>query len=684
MEIVMADTGSDDGSREIAEKYADLVIDFPWVNDFSAARNAVLDHCSGTWHLAVDSDEWMEEYEPLVEFIKVPESLDYSIVLIAIMNYTIKGDNSFYSKSFGPRLCPRRDGKLRYKGSIHETPIQEGNNSAVMKPSIVLHHDGYAYANYAEARKKSQRNMELLQADLKRNSYSLMRLVQCLQSSVDNADKLRYAKRIMRIMPDKRARSQIAMRPGAYQNAILAANLSGEYDLACEWLEEGLKEYPDSLLIRIDGCSYGMLAKMAKDQYEDALEYGKQRRKALAEYEQLGDNVPYEFMSSWLNTDDEGSRRKYDYALLDCATRTEDWKFTQELIDERVDKKPEEGDNTLGVLVRISLLHTEEVNGLCYIKSQWNRALAHLEDDEEKERNFADHCAKMILSAIGNVLGDKAQEEKRPAALKVLASMGDCDPARCARIMQAEDPEIMRTELEHIENWEHVFIPALIHMIERAVPLSENFFKMPSELMAVFAMNIVNGMEDFPSKLLPYAQAQKDEGPIPQLLWLADLTAMAVRECKWRDEGEGVHVCTLYGQLEGSLLKRLYHMDRLSEMDLPALPAVHRFGWRLYHALEAIKRGDNIVYLHQLRDAAEDTPDMKNAAMFLCDNIDKVRMVYMAPELLEIADKVKNILAIYPEDDPAVRELKQSEIYKRVAWIIEASAIAGVARGMVK
>ena len=48
-ELVMADTGADDGSREIAEKYADILIDFPWINDFAAARNAVMDQCSGIW-----------------------------------------------------------------------------------------------------------------------------------------------------------------------------------------------------------------------------------------------------------------------------------------------------------------------------------------------------------------------------------------------------------------------------------------------------------------------------------------------------------------------------------------------------------------------------------------------------------------------------------------------------------
>ena len=57
-ELVMADTGSVDGSREIAVRYADILFDFPWVDDFSAARNAVMDRATGKWFLTVDSDEY--------------------------------------------------------------------------------------------------------------------------------------------------------------------------------------------------------------------------------------------------------------------------------------------------------------------------------------------------------------------------------------------------------------------------------------------------------------------------------------------------------------------------------------------------------------------------------------------------------------------------------------------------
>ena len=38
-EIIIVDTGSDDATKEIASRYTDLVYDFAWRDDFSAARN---------------------------------------------------------------------------------------------------------------------------------------------------------------------------------------------------------------------------------------------------------------------------------------------------------------------------------------------------------------------------------------------------------------------------------------------------------------------------------------------------------------------------------------------------------------------------------------------------------------------------------------------------------------------
>ena len=63
-EIVVVDTGSVDNTRIIVEGYGARVIEFPWIDDFSAARNAGLAAASGDWTLILDADEVLEPVSP--------------------------------------------------------------------------------------------------------------------------------------------------------------------------------------------------------------------------------------------------------------------------------------------------------------------------------------------------------------------------------------------------------------------------------------------------------------------------------------------------------------------------------------------------------------------------------------------------------------------------------------------
>ena len=45
-EIIIVDTGSTDRTREIATHFTNQIFDFPWQDDFSAARNEAFSHAS--------------------------------------------------------------------------------------------------------------------------------------------------------------------------------------------------------------------------------------------------------------------------------------------------------------------------------------------------------------------------------------------------------------------------------------------------------------------------------------------------------------------------------------------------------------------------------------------------------------------------------------------------------------
>src|SRR5215469_5490525 len=56
-DVVIVDTGSDDGTAEIATKAGARLLHHAWNEDFAAARNAGLDVISCDWILYIDADE---------------------------------------------------------------------------------------------------------------------------------------------------------------------------------------------------------------------------------------------------------------------------------------------------------------------------------------------------------------------------------------------------------------------------------------------------------------------------------------------------------------------------------------------------------------------------------------------------------------------------------------------------
>jgi O-antigen biosynthesis protein len=60
-EIIVVDTGSSDRTKEIAAEHGARVFDFPWCDNFAAARNEAIRHASGQWIFWLDADEYLDE-----------------------------------------------------------------------------------------------------------------------------------------------------------------------------------------------------------------------------------------------------------------------------------------------------------------------------------------------------------------------------------------------------------------------------------------------------------------------------------------------------------------------------------------------------------------------------------------------------------------------------------------------
>lgn len=73
-ELILADTGSSDSTKELAIKVGATLIEFPWCDDFSAARNAACNPATSEWIFCPDADEIIMNPEGFYRYLaSVPD-----------------------------------------------------------------------------------------------------------------------------------------------------------------------------------------------------------------------------------------------------------------------------------------------------------------------------------------------------------------------------------------------------------------------------------------------------------------------------------------------------------------------------------------------------------------------------------------------------------------------------------
>jgi len=137
-EVVVVDTGSTDDTVAIAKSFQAHVHPFPWIDDFSAARNESLRHCRGDWVLILDADEAIDPQDHGI-IRSVLDQKAPSAFNLVLRNYLLDGNQAcmdvfpqpndgayalgadfpYHADAPGLRLC-RLSPDLAFEGRIHE------------------------------------------------------------------------------------------------------------------------------------------------------------------------------------------------------------------------------------------------------------------------------------------------------------------------------------------------------------------------------------------------------------------------------------------------------------------------------------------------------------------------------------------------------------------------------------
>lgn len=283
-EVVVYDTGSVDGTRELARQLGALVVEGYWDDDFARARNAALAHCTGDWILWLDADETLTTDPARLRSTLAGTSEGLDGFLVPISNAVGTGLSAEVVHS-AVRLF-RRAG-CRWQGALHEQILRwDGAAPQLARLDHArIEHRGYLDAVMAQ-RGKAARNLKVAQAaadradtdgdpgqrlvDLGRAQFTAGQFAQAVLSCRSGAQRTGLA-------PSRRlgyrVAAEAALRLGRPQQALecladlsaagghpaLVASLSGRAQLLAGRPEEALATLSGvrEACVDEDGFGYG-------------------------------------------------------------------------------------------------------------------------------------------------------------------------------------------------------------------------------------------------------------------------------------------------------------------------------------------------------------------------------------------------------------------------------------------
>ena len=162
-ERIVVDTGSSDGTHELAEAVEAHVIDFAWRDDFAAARNAAIGAVHGDWVAVLDADESFFDPSEVRTYLAMVDVTMPSVDAVLLPIIHVDEDAGERETGRAPHVRLLRMGRgLFYEGRVHEALKKQGGEPVLYHEPIALaiRHVGYSTGRI---RAKHERNLALME-----------------------------------------------------------------------------------------------------------------------------------------------------------------------------------------------------------------------------------------------------------------------------------------------------------------------------------------------------------------------------------------------------------------------------------------------------------------------------------------------------------------------------------------
>lgn len=118
-EIILVDTGSVDQTIRIAGRYTEKIFRFPWIDDFSAARNFSLEQATMDFCMWMDADDVLPP-ECAEKFRRKKEELDHTTDMVMMPYETAFDSQGRPLFVYERERILRRGAGFRFLGRVHE------------------------------------------------------------------------------------------------------------------------------------------------------------------------------------------------------------------------------------------------------------------------------------------------------------------------------------------------------------------------------------------------------------------------------------------------------------------------------------------------------------------------------------------------------------------------------------
>lgn len=665
-QLVIADTGSTDGTREIAARYADVFFDIPWENDFSAARNAVLARCSGRWYFSIDADEYLDErIDNLVQFLTTPSELenkaDYG--LITIFNYADQSlDKETATAFFAARIARIHPG-LKYVGKIHERFVGVESPNYVNIPDGFLWHDGYAYETSEQIRRKAERNMQLLEEELEQNPDDPLRIVQCIESSRNIGEKLKYIEKGLALI-QQNATGWNQQGASLLRHAVKWATSVGSPKLQ-EWLQLAHTLYPDSPLTQIDINGTMAMFYYKCMQWDEVLKAADGYWEGIQKLDR-NEYPPEIFATILLSLETQSARECVALLQAEACYHLERPKLAIKVL-RKVPLRTIGTSHVAGLVGLLAKLSQKlDVTELFCIDAR-NILAAEPSTREDWRRRDA------LRKALKNLF-NPSNSYSLPA--KLLIKLKDDVYAPAAAIMDAEDIKELQGIADSVHNWRYIPSPAIYKLVEKEIAFPDTVFQtMQFEDICRIANYLVR-QENETARLLRFVNSL-DTSDKRMTVWSFEIISKYCAKFKWKNVKLSSQVYKLFCASAERFLAIVYPADILySEYADAVLPQNCRFACKCLTIERHFENADYHTCVRLLKELLKAEPSMREMILFLTNRVEEtVEQEYLkkriTPEMVAMAKQIRAVLEKYPADDPTVFVLKSSEQYQKMKFLIE-------------